>query len=88
MVRVEAFQDFGVLVKVMGVTRPARHWDVAGEFRRRLLLALAREGIGLPYSPRVDVPAWQGGLGVAAPPRGGPDSAPSSDTASPGNGGR
>lgn len=54
MVRVEAFQETGVLVKVMGVTRPARHWDVAGEFRRRLLIAFAEAGIGLPYSPRVD----------------------------------
>lgn len=55
MVRVEGFQENSILVKVQGVTRPARHWDVAGEFRGRLLIAFAEAGIGLPYSPRLDV---------------------------------
>lgn len=60
MVRVEGFQENGILVKVQGVTRPARHWDVAGEFRRRLLTAFAEKGIGLPYSPRIDTGGDQG----------------------------
>ena len=55
MERVERFDEAGVVVRVVGVTRPARHWEVAGEFRWRLLVALPKAGIGLPYSPRVDL---------------------------------
>lgn len=55
MLRVEGFQELGVLVKLTGATRPGKHWEVAGELRRRLLIAFTQAGIGLPYSPRIDV---------------------------------
>ena len=44
-VRVDAFGAAGVVLKVLGGTKPMRQWDVAGEFRHRLLKAFTQEGI-------------------------------------------
>ncbi len=51
--RVDKFADTGVVIKVLGVTKPIKQWDVMGELRRRLLLAFAREGIRIPSVQRV-----------------------------------
>ena len=48
-VRVEAFKDSGVALKVMGVTRPVRQWEVMGELRRRLKKAFDAESIELRW---------------------------------------
>lgn len=51
-VRVQAFESSGILLKVLGVTKPSRQWDVAGEYRYRLLRAFASSGIQLSSQPR------------------------------------
>ena len=53
-VRVQELADSAVVVKVLGETQPLKQWDVAGEVRRRLLQAFAREGIEIPF-PQVVV---------------------------------
>ncbi len=53
-VRVQELADSAVVVKVLGETQPLKQWDVAGEVRRRILEAFAREGIEIPF-PQVVV---------------------------------
>lgn len=52
-VRVQDLADSAVVVKVMGDTQPLKQWDVAGEVRRRILAAFAREGIEIPFPQMV-----------------------------------
>ncbi|MGD0115878.1 MAG: mechanosensitive ion channel family protein, partial [Dehalococcoidia bacterium] len=47
--RVDAFKDSGVSLKVLGVTKPMRQWDVMGELRRRLKKAFDAEKIELRW---------------------------------------
>jgi len=47
--RVDAFKDSGVSLKVLGVTKPARQWDVMGELRRRLKKAFDSEHIEMRW---------------------------------------
>jgi len=47
--RVDAFKDSGVSLKVLGVTKPMRQWDVMGELRRRLKRAFDAEKIELRW---------------------------------------
>ena len=47
-VRVEAFGEVGMSIKVLGKVRAGEQWAVTGELRRRLLAAFAEAGIGLP----------------------------------------
>ena len=49
VVRVDAFKDSGVALKVLGVTEPMRQWDVMGELRRRLKKAFDAEHIELRW---------------------------------------
>lgn len=51
--RVEAFADSAIIIKILGDTLPLKQWDVAGEFRRRLKGAFDREGIEIPFPQRV-----------------------------------
>jgi moderate conductance mechanosensitive channel len=55
VVRVNAFADSAVTLKVLGQVRAAEQWSVAGELRKRILTAFAREGIEIPYPHRVVV---------------------------------
>ncbi|HET8884278.1 MAG TPA: mechanosensitive ion channel family protein [Candidatus Saccharimonadales bacterium] len=43
--RVDRFADSGVVVKALGKVTPAMQWELAGEYRRRLLKAFIKEGI-------------------------------------------
>ncbi|MCJ7492497.1 MAG: mechanosensitive ion channel family protein [Dehalococcoidia bacterium] len=47
--RVDAFKDSGVSLKVLGVTKPMRQWDVMGELRRRLKKAFDSEHIEMRW---------------------------------------
>ena len=49
VVRVDAFKDSGVSLKVLGVTRPIRQWEVMGELRKRLKKAFEEERIDLRW---------------------------------------
>lgn len=47
--RVDAFGDSAVIIKAVGKVKPAKQWDIAGEYRRRLLKAFAEAGIDIAY---------------------------------------
>ena len=55
VVRVNAFADSSVVLKVLGQVRAAEQWSVAGELRKRILAAFSREGIEIPFPHRVVV---------------------------------
>jgi moderate conductance mechanosensitive channel len=46
--RVDKFEDFGIVVKVLGEVQPAHQWEVAGDFRRRVITAFAKHKIQIP----------------------------------------
>jgi small conductance mechanosensitive channel len=48
--RIDSFESSGVRVKVLGKVEPAKQWDVAGEFRRRIKKAFESEGIAIPFT--------------------------------------
>lgn len=50
--RVNAFNESGIAIKVLGETLPLRQWEVAGEFRRRIKRAFDEEGIQIPFPHR------------------------------------
>ena len=49
VVRVDAFKDSGVSLKVLGVTKPIRQWEVMGELRKRLKKAFDAEHIEMRW---------------------------------------
>jgi small-conductance mechanosensitive channel len=51
--RVDAFADSAIEVKVVGETEPIQQWAVTGELRRRLKRAFDAEGIVIPFPQRV-----------------------------------
>ena len=51
--RVEAFADSAIMIKILGDTQPLKQWDVAGELRKRIKIAFDKEGIEIPYPQRV-----------------------------------
>ena len=52
--RVDRFADSAVIVKAVGKVKPAKQWEIAGEYRRRLLKAFASEGVNIAL-PRLIV---------------------------------
>jgi len=55
MLRVNAFEESGIAVKLLGTVRPTTQWEVTGELRRRVKQAFDREGIEIPFPHRVVV---------------------------------
>lgn len=53
--RVDALGASAVTLKVLGQVRAAEQWAVAGELRKRILAAFAREGIEIPFPHQVVV---------------------------------
>ncbi len=51
--RIDAFADSAIIIKILGETQPIKQWDVSGELRLRLKLAFDREGIEIPFPQRV-----------------------------------
>ena len=49
VLRVDAFEDSGIAIKVLGDTKPIKQWDVMGELRRRIKIAFDEEGIEIPW---------------------------------------
>lgn len=66
VVRVNALADSAVTLKVLGQVRAAEQWAVAGEIRKRVLAAFAREGIEIPFPHRVVVSRGSGSEAEAA----------------------
>ena len=52
--RVDAFSASAVVIKTLGKVVPAKQWDIAGEYRRRLLAAFKKKGIVIAF-PQVVV---------------------------------
>ncbi|MBI4499494.1 MAG: mechanosensitive ion channel family protein [Chloroflexi bacterium] len=55
VLRVDAFEESGIALKVLATTKPIKQWDVAGELRRRIKAAFDAEGISIPFPHRVVV---------------------------------
>jgi small conductance mechanosensitive channel len=53
--RVDAFGDSGIDIKILGDVMPIRQWEVMGELRRRLKKRFDQEGIEIPFPHRVMV---------------------------------
>ena len=49
LLRVDAFGDSGIVIKVVGETQPLKQWDVMGELRRRIKRVFDEEGIEIPW---------------------------------------
>lgn len=45
--RVDRFAESAVILKAVGKVKPASQWGIAGEYRRRLLKAFAKENIAI-----------------------------------------
>lgn len=52
--RVDELADSAIVIKILGDTLPHRQWDVAGEMRKRIIIAFNNEGIEIPF-PQVVV---------------------------------
>jgi small-conductance mechanosensitive channel len=55
VVRVSALADSAMTLKVLGQVQAAQQWAVAGELRKRILEAFARDGIEIPFPRRLIV---------------------------------
>jgi small-conductance mechanosensitive channel len=49
VLRVDAFEDSGISLKILGETKPLHQWNVMGELRLRLKKAFDEEGIEIPW---------------------------------------
>ena len=49
VLRVDAFEDSGIAIKILGETKPIEQWSVMGEIRLRLKEAFDKEGIEIPW---------------------------------------
>jgi len=47
--RVDAFEDSGIIIKIAGETQPIKQWDVMGELRRRIKKVFDEQGIEIPW---------------------------------------
>ncbi|MGQ9572135.1 MAG: mechanosensitive ion channel family protein [Dehalococcoidia bacterium] len=64
VLRVDAFEESGIAIKILGDTEPIRQWDVMGELRKRLKKAFDEEGIEIPFPHRVLVTKGAKATGV------------------------
>ena len=49
VLRVDEFGDSGIVIKILGETKPLEQWDVMGELRLRLKKVFDKEGIEIPW---------------------------------------
>jgi len=73
VLRVDAFEDSGIAIKILGETKPIRQWEVMGELRRRIKKVFDEEGIEIPW-PHTKVyfgspPSPRAPTEAPAPPR-------------------
>ena len=52
VLRVDAFADSAIEIKVLGETVPIRQWDIAGQYRLRVKKAFDELGIEIPFPHR------------------------------------
>jgi small-conductance mechanosensitive channel len=58
--RVDELADSGITIKVVGQVVAGGQWAVTGEFRKRILVAFAAEGIEIPFPHRVVISRPEG----------------------------
>jgi small conductance mechanosensitive channel len=51
--RVDDFADSAIILKILGVTKPLKQWEVTGELRKRIKIVFDREGIEIPFPQHV-----------------------------------
>ena len=61
--RVDDLGDSGIEIKILGVTKPIKQWEVMGQLRKRLKKAFDDEGIEIPW------PHTKVYFGTPSPPR-------------------
>ncbi len=49
VLRVDGLGDSGIVIKILGDTKPMRQWDVTGELRLRIKETFDKEGIEIPW---------------------------------------
>jgi small conductance mechanosensitive channel len=49
VLRIDAFQDSGIAIRILGETKPIWQWAVMGELRKRLKKTFDEEGIEIPW---------------------------------------
>jgi small-conductance mechanosensitive channel len=49
VLRVDAFEDSGIAIKILGDTKPIKQWEIMGEMRRRIKRVFDEEGIEIPW---------------------------------------
>lgn len=49
LLRIDAFGDSGIVIKVVGETQPIKQWDVMGELRLRIKRKFDEQGIEIPW---------------------------------------
>lgn len=49
VLRVDEFGDSGIVIKILGETKPLEQWNVMGELRLRLKKVFDKEGIEIPW---------------------------------------
>jgi len=81
VLRIDSLDDSGVTIKITGMVKPSEQWAVAGELRRRLLIAFDEAGIEIPFPHRVVIARSEGGPpgpvdGSAAAPADAPTDVP------------
>ncbi|MBC7348986.1 MAG: mechanosensitive ion channel family protein [Candidatus Aminicenantes bacterium] len=62
----DQFGDSAVIIKARTTTKPAKQWQVAREFNRRLKMAFDRQGISIPF-PHLTMFIGQDKAGKSAP---------------------
>ena len=53
VLRVDAFEDSGIAIKILGDVEPIKQWEIMGELRKRLKQTFDEEGIEFPFPHRV-----------------------------------
>lgn len=64
--RVESIDETGITLKILGTVRASEQWAAGGEFRKRLLVAFAENGIEIPRPHRVVFSSAAGATGATA----------------------
>ena len=81
VLRINSFDDSAIIFRMLGVCKPIKQWDVAGEMRKRIIKRFVEERIEIPFPHRtvywgVDQPKlpWDKSANGA-----GPDGGPTAD---------
>lgn len=51
--RIDSFDESCITIKIVGITKPQKQWDVAGELRKRIKETFDEKGIEFPFPQRV-----------------------------------